>query len=545
MSDTLVPCAPDHGRPPADRHVRFVTGMVLDSADFDQEFTYHHERDRGHARELHGAGTLTGLAVSLKADGTNGAARIHVAPGCALTPCGDTTKIVEEQCADLDAWLDAKRDQLPAGDRAEVHVVLRFRECATELRPVPGDPCRPADELESPSRLADDFVLELRLRDRAGLEEAAIRAFAGWLRQLAVVDGAGSDEQVLRDAVRAAATQDRAPEDRPYLLQPLTFAAPPAGLEIGRDHAAERLRLAAELWSTELRPRLRHNRSGCPCGCDGDEQVAPADREERDALLLATIDVELVRDGATAVHVKSPLPEPRPAVRPVLLSTRLLQELVLADWGVAGAGGAAGPKGDPGERGAEGAPGPAGAPGAPGEAGVKGDPGSPGMAGPPGAAGTPGAPGPQGPAGPTGAAGRQGDGGDPGPPGPSRVIAAGRFLSDGKPQWAYGCWVETSDADTDLEHFFLVHPTKLRRGPALSERHLHVVPVVVQRSDTADVTISVLDFDDPEIQARFPVAASDGFPVIRLAMLPQRARDDGAEFPGFSVEISDYTEETA
>ena len=44
MADTLVPCAPDRGRPPSDRHVRFVTGMVLDSADFEQEFAYHHER---------------------------------------------------------------------------------------------------------------------------------------------------------------------------------------------------------------------------------------------------------------------------------------------------------------------------------------------------------------------------------------------------------------------------------------------------------------------------------------------------------------------
>ena len=78
--------------------------------------------------------------------------------------------------------------------------MLRYAECATELRPVPGDPCRPADELEAPSRLADDFVLELRLRATAGLEEAAIRAFAGWLRQLPVVDGAGSDAQALRDA---------------------------------------------------------------------------------------------------------------------------------------------------------------------------------------------------------------------------------------------------------------------------------------------------------------------------------------------------------
>ena len=544
MADTLVPCAPDHRRPPSDRHVRFVTGMVLDSADFEQEFAYHKERVRGHARELHGAGTMTGLAVSLKPDGTDGAARVHVSPGCAQTPCGDTTRIAEEQCADLDAWLDGKRDELPAGNTAEVQVVLRFAECATELRPVPGDPCRPADELEAPSRLADDFVLELRLSANAGLEEAAIRAFTGWLRQLPVVDGTGSDAQALRDAVRAAAKQAPAPVDRPYDLQPLTFEPPPAGLELGRDTVVERLRLALELWATELRPKLRHNMSGCPCGCDDDAAIPAAEQDARDGLLLATIVVDLVRDPSTPVHAKAPLPEPQPAVRPLLASTRLLQELLLGDWGVAAGAGAAGPKGDAGERGPAGPAGVAGAAGAPGATGPKGDPGAPGVPGPPGATGQPGAPGSQGPIGPAGAPGRPGDRGETGPPGPSRVIAAGRLLPDGSPQWLMSCDAKQIDSGAGATvRCFMIAPQVSDRGEPLRERRLHVDPVLLWRSNSAEATVSVLDLTDPELAGRFREQAEQGFPVVRVALIG-RSLPQGSEFPGFGFEISDYSAET-
>src|SRR4051794_18404430 len=189
MTDTLVPCAPDHRPPPTDRHVRFVSGMVLDVADFEQEYAYHHERDRTHARELHGAGSVTGLNVTLEADGTAGAARVHVSTGCAITRCGETVKVTAEQCADLDVWLDSHRDTLP-DDPFRLHVLLRHRECATDNRPVPGDPCRPADQLEAPSRLTDDFELELALSGEPGIEETSIRAFVSWLSQLAVEDGA-------------------------------------------------------------------------------------------------------------------------------------------------------------------------------------------------------------------------------------------------------------------------------------------------------------------------------------------------------------------
>ena len=188
-------------------------------------------------------------------------------------------------------------------------------------------------------------------------------------------------------------------------------------------------------------------------------------------------------------------------------------------------------------------PGPAGAagaPGAPGAPGPKGDIGTPGIPGPPGAPGQPGAPGPQGPPGPTGAPGRPGDRGETGPPGPSRVIAAGRFNPDGSAQWLLTCDVKQIDADARTERLFVVAP---KRREDLREHRLHVDPVLLWRSNSAEATISVLDLTDPDLAGKFPEQADQGLPVIRIA-LTGRALAAGQEFPGFGFEVCDYTEET-
>ena len=528
--DTMVPCAPDHARPASDRHVRYVTGMVLDVADFEQEFAYHNGRELLHARELHGYGTVTGLNVSLQPDGTGDTARVHVSPGCAITPCGEVVKVSAEQCANLDDWLAALGDELPAADPVEVHVLLRYRDCATELRPIPGDPCRPADELEQPSRLADDFALELKLRGDEGPEERSIRNVVGWLRQVAVEDGAGNDAQDFRDALRKAVAQADPPDDDPDAIQPLTFDKPPAALKVGRDRASEMLRVALELWATELRPRLRHDANGCPCGCS-DAELA-VDGEEHDAVLLATVAIEVERDDPP--RVKAPLREPVAAVRPLLASTRLLQELLLTDWGIGGAGGATGPKGDPGERGPEGKAGAPGAPGAPGQKGDKGDQGAPGLPGAPGQQGAPGAQGAQGVPGPPGAPGRQGLPGPDGPPGPSRVIAAGRFDGEGEPIWAFRCRAKRLAFDSSTDRFYVILP----EADIKRESALHVDPTAWTNSTTGAVFATVVDPTDPKFADAFTDEVTRGLPIVRISVLKAIQA-----FPGFSVEISDFSGE--
>jgi hypothetical protein len=50
------------------KHVNFTLGMVLGVDDFGQEFAYHSARDKWLARDLLGAGTVRGLAVTTTTD---------------------------------------------------------------------------------------------------------------------------------------------------------------------------------------------------------------------------------------------------------------------------------------------------------------------------------------------------------------------------------------------------------------------------------------------------------------------------------------------
>ena len=232
------------------------------------------------------------------------------------------------------------------------------------------------------------------------------------------------------------------------------------------------------------------------------------------------------------MHAKAPLPEPRPAARPLLASTRLLQELLLGDWGAAGAG-AAGPKGDAGER---------GPPERPERRAIRALRAHPGQgrsrhAGPPrrdGPQGQPGAPGPQGPPGPAGAPGRQGDQGVVGPPGPSRVIAAGQGAPDGSMVWAFNCEFKLIRSEGN-EQWWMVRP---RGRDDLRDRRLHVNATVVRGANkVGEAMVSVLD---PSL-TRGTEAFDRGFPVIRVMSVVEGRLGQAAA--GVSFEISDYTDE--
>ena len=118
--------------------------------------------------------------------------RVSVAPGSAVTPCGRLVCVSPAQCAVLNEWLarhDAEvRERLaalglgprrldgprphPRPRRERRHARPRpsrrtscsaRRDCLTDDLPIPGEPCRTEDALSAPSRVKDDFRLELRL----------------------------------------------------------------------------------------------------------------------------------------------------------------------------------------------------------------------------------------------------------------------------------------------------------------------------------------------------------------------------------------------
>ena len=420
---SLSPKADPQPQTDPTKHVNYTLGMVLGVDDFTQEFAYLSGHDQRLMRELLGYGTVCGLQIAIEPGGTAGP-RVEVAPGTAVSSRGQLITVPSPQCAELNAWLAVHAQEitdlvasLPA-DSVTLLVVLAYRECATDPVPIPGEPCRPEEDAMKPSRLKDDFRLELRLAEPGGQnqpdqrEERALRDFVEWIRQIRTSDGKASTapDQFLQ-AIRDAAGPWFSPPDSGSNSPPgdFLFGSPPASLNINPHDSCEYLRAAFRLWVTELRPLWLGN--GKPCGVPPDEEW----------VLLAEVTVPLVQElGSLVWKVRELSPisvnEDR---RPYLVHMRLIQEWLLcgrSGGGVSGGGGL-GPPGPPGPMGLRGIQGPPGAKGDPGEPGLPGLPGAVGLLGAqglPGIAGPKGDTGEQGPAGIPGTQGLKGDKGDPG-----------------------------------------------------------------------------------------------------------------------------------
>ena len=167
--------------------------MVLGEDDFTQEFVYLSGRDQWLARDLLGYGTVCGLRLTV--DATSQGPRVAVEPGTAVSPQGQMIRVTLAQCAYLNNWLAANKqaviDRLGAlpGGMVTLYVVLCYRDCPTDQVPIPGEPCRSEDDMMAPSRLKDDFTLELRFTPPDQREEDALRDFVAWLSQIDISSG--------------------------------------------------------------------------------------------------------------------------------------------------------------------------------------------------------------------------------------------------------------------------------------------------------------------------------------------------------------------
>lgn len=326
--------------PDPGKHVNYTLGMVLGVDDFTQEFAYLSGRDQWLARDLIGYGTVSGLKVRKEKDDKG--PRVLIEPGVALSPRGQLIRVTPAQCAYLNPWLAANKEKLnqhitqqgsPSSDQVRLYVVLCYRDCAIEMTPVPGEPCRSEDELMAASRLADDFRLELRFEAPAQKEEDALRDFVDWLRQIKISNTGASTLDDFLAAVRESAhvTPLTSPPAVPLTSPPqdFMFGAPPSNLIIPAARAREYLRAAFRVWVTELRPLWRPNWfSEWQCCDQKPPENEPALEE---CLLLAELDVpihtvalsdEIKVDDLLEVVVN----EER---RPFLVHSRLLQEWLL------------------------------------------------------------------------------------------------------------------------------------------------------------------------------------------------------------------------
>jgi hypothetical protein len=236
--------------PDPTKRVNYTYGMVLGVDDFVQESAYQLGRVQWLARSLGGYGTVWGLQVIVEDDGANGP-RVSVRPGAALSPQGQMICVPTEQCASLNAWL-ARQDPIRvAGNSVELYVTLCYDSCLTDNVPIPGEPCRSEDDAMAASRVQDDFRLELRFQPPAQFEEAGLRDFVRWLREVPLAPpGSGSDQPAFLDALREALQVEAGATPSGF-----AFGSLPPGLAIPTDQAADFWRAAFRVWTTELRPQ--------------------------------------------------------------------------------------------------------------------------------------------------------------------------------------------------------------------------------------------------------------------------------------------------
>jgi len=327
------------------KHVNFNVGMVLGVDDFTQEFAYLSGRDQWLARDLIGYGTVRGLNVRMEVDAIKGP-RVVVEAGVALSPRGQLICVPAAQCAYLKDWVADHAEQItpqvssPPNSDLQLYVVLCYRNCPTDDVPIAGEPCRSEDKLMAPSRLSDDFVLELRLQKPNQREEDAVRDFIAWLEQVQVsqADPSTPLEDFLQAIRDAAAEWLTSPLSSPLSSPPgdFMFGSPPGSLVINVADASEYFRAAFRIWVTELRPRWISRWHGCAAThIEGD---AAADE---DCVLLAQLDVPLLPLSPGTFDIPN---EDIPVIqndRPFLVHLRMLQEWMFSSLALASAGGEA------------------------------------------------------------------------------------------------------------------------------------------------------------------------------------------------------------
>ncbi len=323
MSQLFAPSATLSMLDPRKR-VRYSNGLVLGLDEFLQEQTYFLAKHRGHARALHGYGVVCGLAVDSRGDPDP---ELVVSPGMGLNPRGQTMTVDQDYCLRVNAWLALHQDEIEAlrgsppvpgsPDVLTLYLVLCHRECETDIEPIPAGPCQSLDKVTAPTRIADDFRLDLRFAPPDQTEEDAIRALGALLRAVEVAPGPGApltlDEFL--GFVRALAP------GAPVPASPMP-GSPGIELLIHPDDADAFLRAALETWVSEVRPALLPDGRNCHNGPPAEGCILLAEV----AVPLALVAGQFRVDGPLGLDTGD---------RPILLQTRLLQER----FGFAGGGG--------------------------------------------------------------------------------------------------------------------------------------------------------------------------------------------------------------
>jgi hypothetical protein len=300
------------------KHVNYVLKMVLGVDDLEQEFAYHSGHNHWLTHAVLGYGTVNGLRVTLQTAERDGETDIEVviSQGTAISPQGQLIRVDQAQCARLNRWIEANRDDVIAVlDEAPsrvltLYVVLSYNPCLTDPVVIPGEPCRDEETAQAPSRIMDDFRLSLVFDAPEQTEIDALRTFASWLGQIEWTDDADSDTLRSDFESNLLTFNDGLSSD-----PPAPAPSPASTIQAPREAAEAYLQQALRLWVTRIRPEW--------LGTNADASGLPP---SEDRILLAQLDIPLTEDLEVTAEGDVVVGEDE---RPILAQLQLVQYLLM------------------------------------------------------------------------------------------------------------------------------------------------------------------------------------------------------------------------
>jgi hypothetical protein len=189
----------------------------------------------------------------------------------------------------------------------------------------------------APSRLVDDFSLELRTAPPDQSEEDVLRQFAAWVRGLTFGAGPGTSpedfEALMGDEIQVVIPSPPGPGVT------LTFGAPLTGLTLDETQTPEYYSAAFRVWIELLRPKV-HAVCACSGGCCGGSAEDMPKPDE--CLLLGRLTIPVVQSSGNWIVDDLGTIGIDESQRPMLLHLRMLQEVLSPSASTSGGGGGGG-----------------------------------------------------------------------------------------------------------------------------------------------------------------------------------------------------------
>ena len=135
---------------------QYLAGSYLTAADCAAEQDYRLQRVRRHNRRLHSWGVVCGLLVGPARDSARPWA-VQVCPGFAIGPYGDEIEMVEPVKVDIKEYLWSRptASLTTHAGAGFAYVVVRHREVADRLAPLPAASCECEEPVYATSRILD------------------------------------------------------------------------------------------------------------------------------------------------------------------------------------------------------------------------------------------------------------------------------------------------------------------------------------------------------------------------------------------------------